>query len=323
MTDPRPPMMMSGPMWHPDAPVSWSRLVELHIQPVPVFPLICVILLAAYAAAVVRLRRRQIVWPVGRTISFTIGVAVLWMVTATGVEGYGMLLFSVHMFQHMVLTMLVPILLLLGAPVTLALRALPARGRGSALRRLTLRWLHSRVFAILSSLPSRWFWLLSSLYGVYFTPIFDVMMGSAWGHYAMLLHFLLTGALFFAPLVAADPVPGRAHPIMRMLELFVGIPFHAFFGIVLMSASTPIVDFFTRPPDGWRVNVLDDQETAGGIAWIFTDVPTLIVIMIIFGQWVIAEHRAGRHRDRRTRDHDPELQAYNDWLAGLSGGGPR
>lgn len=316
MNEPMPPM--SGPMWHPSAPVSWSGLLEQHLQPVPIFPVLCLILAGAYATGVARLRSRGVSWPIGRTISFGLGAALLWMVTATGVEGYGMVLFSVHMFQHMVITMLVPILLLLGAPVTLALRALPAQGRGNAVRRALLRVLHSRTFAILSSLPSRWFWLLSGLYGIYFTPVFDALMSSVWGHNLMLAHFLLTGALFFAPLVAADPVPGRNTPILRILELFTGVPFHAFFGIILMSANTPVVDFFTRPPASWGIDVLGDQETAGGIAWIFTDIPTLIVIMIIFTQWVVTERRTERHRDRRTRDHDAELDEYNAWLASLS-----
>lgn len=319
MNDPMPPM--SGPMWHPVEPVTLSRLLEQHPQPVPVLPALCVLLAVLYLVGVLRLRCRHISWPVGRTASFAFGLVLLWMVTATGVEGYGMALFSVHMFQHMVMTMLVPILLLLGAPITLTLRALPSQGRGSGTRRTLVRLLHSRFFAILSSLPSRWFWLLSGLYGVYFTPIFDVLMRSVWGHNLMLMHFLLTGVLFFAPLVAADPVPGRTTPILRIIELFTSVPFHAFFGIVLMSASTPVVDFFTQRAIGQLADIMADQETAGGIAWIFTDVPTLVIIVVIFAQWVIAERRAERHRDRRTRDHDPELEAYNMWLAQMAGEG--
>ena len=309
---------MTGLMWHPELPPTFARLVAQHLQPIPVFPIICVLLLAAYAAAVVHLRRRGVRWPIGRTIAFVTGVGVLWMITATGIEGYGMVLFSVHMFQHMMLTMVTPILLLLGAPVTLALRALPARGRGSGVRAGLLTVLHSRVLAVLASAPSRWFLLLSGLYGIYFTPAFDALMGNVWGHYLMLAHFLITGCLFFAPLVAADPVPGRVTPLMRILELFVSVSFHAFFGITLMSASAPVVNFFTHPPAGWNVDVLADQNRGGGIAWIFTDVPTILVAAVIFVEWFRTERRAEKRRNRRTSVHDADLDAYNEFLTRLA-----
>lgn len=309
---------MTGPMWHPDLPPTLERLVALHPQPVPLFPIICVLMLAAYLLAVIRLRRRGIRWSLGRTIAFLSGVVVLWMITATGIEGYGMVLFSAHMFQHMLLTMVTPILLLLGAPITLTLRALPSRGRGASLRHWVLTILHSRALAVLSSVPVRWFLLLSGLYGVYFTPAFDYLMGNVWGHYVMLAHFLITGLLFFAPLVAVDPVPGRAAPLMRILELFISVPFHAFFGVTLMSATTPVVTFFTHPPADWNVDVLADQNMAGGIAWVFTDVPTVVIIAIIFAQWFRSERRAEKRRDRRTSRHDADLDAYNAYLKRMS-----
>lgn len=309
---------MSGTMWHPELPPTLARMVAQHLQPMPLFPIICAVLLVVYVVAVMQLRRRRIRWPIGRTLAFVAGIVVLWMVTATGIEGYGMVLFSAHMFQHMMLTMVTPILLLLGAPVTLALRALPARGTGSRIRAVILTILHSRALAVLSSVPSRWFFLLSGLYGVYFTPAFDNLMSNVWGHYLMLGHFLITGCLFFAPLVAADPVPGRSTAVMRMLELFISVPFHAFFGITVMSASGPVVDFFTHPPAGWGVDVMSDQNTAGGIAWVFTDVPTVGVIAIIFVQWFRFERRAEKRRDRRTSRHDAELASYNAYLERIS-----
>jgi putative copper resistance protein D len=72
----------------------------------------------------VRLRRRGDAWPIGRTISRAAGLVSIVAVTMTGIATYSPVLFSMHMIQHMVLSMLTPILLVLGAPVTLALRAL-------------------------------------------------------------------------------------------------------------------------------------------------------------------------------------------------------
>lgn len=309
---------MSGPMWMPDAPPTVARLLATHLQPMPIFPVLCALLLFAYAAGVVAVRRRGGRWPVGRTAAFVVGLLVMWQVTATGVEGYGMMLFSVHMFQHMMLTMTVPILLLMGAPVTLALRALSSRGHGGAVRRAIVAVLHSRVVRVLMSPPVRWFLFLSGLYGIYFTSLFDRLMSNVWGHYLMLGHFLATGLLFFAALVAVDPIPGRTRPMFRILEMFVSTPFHAFFGIAVMMTSTPIVSFFMHPPNAWGVDVLADQNIAGAIAWAFSEVPTLMVMAVVFAQWVRSERRAEARRDRRTEAADEELAAYNAYLAAVN-----
>lgn len=309
---------MSGPMWMPDLPPTLSRVLAEHPQPVALFPLLCLLLAGLYAAGMVRMHRRGDTWPVGRSVVWFLGVAVLWEATATGVEGYGMVLMSVHMLQHMVLTMVVPILLLLGAPVTLALRALPTHGRGSGTRRMLLAALHSRAFRALSSLPSRWFFFLSGLYGIYFTPVFDLLMGSVWGHYLMLLHFLLSGLLFFAPLVGTDPMPGRSAPPLRMIELLASTPFHAFFGIAMMMATTPLVAFYSHPPGAWGFDAMTDQNRAGGIAWVFAEVPTLIVMGVIFAQWFLSDQRAAARRDRAEARADAELAAYNSYLTQLA-----
>jgi putative membrane protein/putative copper resistance protein D len=131
-------------------------------------------------------------------------------VTATGIGGYGMELLSVHMIQRMTLSMLAPIPLLLGAPGTLALRALCPAGRGRrGARELLLLVLHSRCAAALTSpfvtLPL----LTASLYGLYFTPLFTILMRTWWGHDLMLAHFLAVGSLFYFPLLAVDPTPRK------------------------------------------------------------------------------------------------------------------
>ncbi len=87
--------------------------------------MIVLVLLGLYGWGVVVLHRRGVNWPFARIIWWLLGLGIILLVTATGVEGYGMELFSIHMIQHMVLNMLAPVFLVLGAPVTLLLRALP------------------------------------------------------------------------------------------------------------------------------------------------------------------------------------------------------
>ena len=308
------PGTMSGPMWMPTDPPTFARLIALHPQPVPIVPALALLGLALYLYGVVTLARRGDQWPVGRTIMWVVGILVVLGVTATGVEGYGMALFSVHMAQHMALAMIAPIFLLLGSPVTLALRALPG---GSVARRAVSSLISSRFARIVTSIPVRWFLFLSGLYGIYFTPIFDHLMTNVWGHNLMLLHFLVTGFLFFGPLVASDPWPTRGTPPMRMLETFASTPFHAFFGIAVMMASTPLSHYFDHRT--WGIDPLSDQATGGGIAWATSEVPTVLVMAIILVQWIRSDTREARRRDRAAdRDDDAELVAYNAWLAKIA-----
>lgn len=313
-------MHMTGPMWMPTTPPTLQRLLEWHPQPLPVEPLACLLALALYGLGVWRLRRRGDGWPLARTLLWTAGVLTAAAVTCTGVGGYGMEMFSVHMVQHMVLSMLSPILLLLGAPVTLALRALPTAGRGrTGPREVLTRLLHSRAARVLSSPLFTLPLFIASLYGLYFTPLFDFLMGSWLGHEWMLAHFLMTGLLFFWPILGIDPAPRRPSHLLRLLELFIGMPFHAFFGIAVMMSSTLIAAFFAHPPADWHLSPLADQNTGGGIAWAFSEIPTLLVLMAVLVQWAGSDRRTAARTDRQAdRDHDAELTAYNAYLARLA-----
>ncbi|MCQ0021754.1 cytochrome c oxidase assembly protein [Streptomyces somaliensis DSM 40738] len=279
--------------------------------------------LALYGWGVVRLRRRGDAWPVGRAVSFTLGVLSVVLVMCTGLNDYGMVMFSVHMVQHMVISMLSPILLLLGAPVTLALRALPVAGRGGrGPRELLLALLHSRYTRVVTHPAFTIPMFIASLYGLYFTPLFDFLMGSTAGHVAMMVHFLAVGLVFFWPIMGVDPGPHRPGYVMRMLELFAGMPFHAFFGIALMMASEPMVGTYARPPASLGVDALADQNAAGGIAWAFSEVPSVVVLVALLYQWYRSEQRVARRSDRAAdRDGDKELAAYNAYLASLQARG--
>ncbi|MFJ1646156.1 cytochrome c oxidase assembly protein [Streptomyces sp. NPDC088258] len=284
----------------------------------------CVLALALYGWAVLRLRRRGDGWPVGRTIGFVLGVLSVALMMCTGLNDYGMVMFSVHMVQHMVISMVSPILLLLGAPVTLALRALPVAGRRGAKgpRELLLALLHSRYLRVITHPAFTIPLFIASLYGLYFTPIFDFLMGSRTGHIAMMVHFLAVGLVFFWPIMGVDPGPHRPGYVMRMLELFAGMPFHAFFGIALMMASEPMVATYSSPSASLGIDALTDQNAAGGIAWAFSEIPSVLVLIALVYQWYRSEQRQARRSDRAAdRDGDQELARYNAYLASLQARG--
>lgn len=289
----------------------------------PFFLVACLVALALYAYGVVRLRRRGDSWPVGRTISYVVGVLTIALVMCTKLNDYGMVMFSVHMVQHMVISMLSPILILLGAPITLALRVLSVAGKGrKGPRELLLALLHSRYMQIITHPAFTIPLFIASLYALYFTPLFDFLMGSKTGHIAMMVHFLAVGVVFFWPIIGVDPGPHRPGYLMRMLELFAGMPFHAFFGIALMMASTPMVETFKNPPASLAIDALSDQNAAGGIAWAFSEIPSVLVLLALLFQWHSSEQRQARRKDRAAdRDGDKELEAYNAYLASLNARG--
>jgi putative copper resistance protein D len=273
-----------------------------------------------YFGGVSRLRRRGDAWPVGRSVAFGAGLAVVAYVLCGGLAVYGQAMFSAHMVQHMVLTMAAPILLGLGSPITLALRALPARGQGGS--RGAREWLlvvvHSKVSWFLTHPLVALTLYVATLYGFYFTPAFQWSMSHHSGHILMHAHFLAIGMLFFWVVLGADPTPRRLPHPARIGLLFASMPFHAFFGVAIMMSSTVLANgWFSALRLPWLHSLLSDQRTGGGIAWAFGEIPTVAVLAAIFVQWYRSEERENARRARHADAEDAELAAYNAELARL------
>lgn len=292
------------------------------------FAVLAALLAVLYGAGVVRLARRGDAWPRGRTVSWGIGVILLVLATQSGVARYAPVLFSVHMAEHMVLSMLVPIFLVLGAPMTLALRALkPAVRRGDrGPREWITAILHSRATKVITHPAIATALFIVSTYALYFTPLFASAMEEHLGHIAMTLHFLLSGCLFFWVIIGVDPAPTRLPYFGRLLLLFVTMPFHAFFGVALMSMGTPLAaGWYDQLGRTWGPSTVADQSTGGAIAWAFGEIPTLIVLIALAFQWYRDDDRTARRADRQADARaarqggtgDAELDAYNDYLAKL------
>lgn len=242
------------------------------------------------------LHQRGDSWPVGRTISFVVlGMGSFYFATSSGLAAYDTVLLSVHMVQHMVLSMAVPLFLALGAPVTLALRTLPARPRG-----WLLAVLHSRVAKVLSFAPLTFLLFVVSPWALYFTGWYDASLRSTYVHEMMHIHLVLVGTLFFWPLVGVDPVPGRVGYPFRMILVFLTLPFHAFLGITIMDQQEIIgEEWYAALPMAWLPDPADDQHLAGGILWGSGDIIGLTFFGVLFVQWVRASMKEARREDRR------------------------
>ncbi|MGF0327971.1 cytochrome c oxidase assembly protein (plasmid) [Gordonia rubripertincta] len=236
-------------------------------------------------------------WPIRRTVSWVAGCAVVVVSTSSGLKAYGNALFSVHMAEHTGLTMIAPILLVGGAPITLLLRVLPTTGTtgGAACRRALLIVLSSRGLQLLLNPIAAFALFVGSSYLVYFTPAFDVLVRYHWGHVVMSVLFLATGYLFFWVTVGIDPGPKQLPFLARLGLLFAVMPFHAFFGIALMTSTTVIGEsFYSQLQLPWNPDLARTQWVGGVVAAVISEIPMVLVCLVLLAQWVRAERRPDR-----------------------------
>jgi cytochrome c oxidase assembly factor CtaG/putative copper export protein len=282
------------------------------------FLTVALVAIGLYVAGVWRLRRRGDHWPWLRTASWILGW-LLFIYATNGAPGiWGRVLFSTHMVMHMLVAMFVPLLLVPGAPVTLALRALRARrDKTWGPRELILQVTHSRANRVLTNPVVAAALFFVSLAIFYYSPAFELALTTHTGHLLMMAHFLITGYLFTWVLIGIDPGPRRWHPLILLTVLFVTISFHAFFGVILTGTDTLLApDFYGQLNLPWLTDPLANQHTAGEIAWGVGEAPTLILALLVARNWVRSDGAETRRKDRQAdRDGGAELAAYNEMLA--------
>ncbi|WP_246142671.1 cytochrome c oxidase assembly protein [Nocardioides rubriscoriae] len=253
-----------------------------------------------YLLGVAKLHRRGDRWPIARTVSFVgVGLGAFFLATTSGLAAYDTTLVSVHMVQHMVLSMVAPLFLALGAPVTLALRTLPP-----APRRWLLVLLHSPLAKLLSFPPLTFGLYVISPWALYFTGWYRASLEHVWVHEMMHVHLMMVGALFFWPLMGIDPIPGRVGYPFRVALVVGTLPFHAFLGITIMNQTALLGgDWYPRlatgPMGSWLPDPYADQNLAGGILWASGDLIGLSFFVVLFVQWVRQSMAEAKREDRR------------------------
>ncbi|WIV43215.1 cytochrome c oxidase assembly protein [Glutamicibacter sp. PAEs-4] len=279
---------------------------------------VCLFGLAVYLWAFIKLARRGDKPSVLRLASWIVGLFALFYVTSGAVAVYGKIQFSTHMVDHMSLTMIVPIFLVLGTPVTLLLQVLPSRADGTrGPREWILYLVHSRYSRVITHPIFAAVNFAGSIVVFYFTPLLEPAMRYHAGHELMNLHFLLTGYLFALSLVDADPVPKRYPYPMRLVVLLATVAFHAFFGVALMSTETLLApDYFGNMGRTWGGTALEDQVVGAGAMWAIGEVPTLVLAIFVVISWLRQDKKDTKRYDRQAeRDNDAELAAYNEMFA--------
>ncbi|MFB4320274.1 cytochrome c oxidase assembly protein [Actinomadura sp. 21ATH] len=257
---------------------------------------------ALYAAGVARLRRAGRRWPVPRTVAWYAGLAVLLVATCGGLARYSMVLFSAHMLQHLLLSLVAPALLLLGAPVTLALRALPREGGagGRSVRETLVALLRSRALRAACHPAVAPVVFLASLYGFYLSPLLEASLRNHALHSLAMAGFVAAACCYLWPVMGPDPLPRRPPLSVRFLLAACTVPFHALFGVLIMGWGTVLAgDWFTRLGRGWGAPALRDQRVAGGLAWALGEVAALVIVMALAHRWIRDDPPPAPGGDRR------------------------
>ena len=306
-------------------PPTLSRIL-LSYEPDALMIGLLVIAVALYIKGVIVLTKRGDKWPVGRTISFALGISVIDFATSGGLGLYAHFAFSYHMIAHMFLGMIAPIGIVLGAPITLALRTLP-QGRTSTergVRGSLISALHSRLGRFYTNPLIALAIFDGSLFALYFTSLFGGMMQSHAGHFFMNFHFIMAGTLFFYVVVGIDPNPRKIPHLVKIVILFAAMSIHAFFSVALMSTITLIDQgYFASLKTPWLLDLLADQNKGGAIGWAMGEIPILLALVATFIQWMRDDSREANRIDKNAArmaamGQPDELAQYNQYLSELA-----
>ena len=308
---PTPAQLLTGDPLPPElTDAAWLTVWD----PDPLWATVAVLGIALYLYGVKVLRDRGDKWPLSRTIPWVFGMLVLFYVTNGAPHAYQEYLFSVHMVGHMMLSMLVPVLLVPGAPVTLLSRAQAARTDGSrGLREWVLWAVHTPYAWFISQPIVAGLNFALSLVMFYYTPLFRWATEEHLGHQWMLVHFLIVGYLFVQSLIGVDPQPHRPGYPIKLMLLIGTKAFHAFCGLGLMNErGLLLADWFGSMGRTWGDDPLADQAVGGAFAWGVGELPTIVITLIVVTQWYRSDIRERKRLDRQAdRTGNKELEEYN------------
>ncbi|MGH3833777.1 MAG: cytochrome c oxidase assembly protein [Pseudonocardiaceae bacterium] len=306
-------------------PPTPARLL-LDWRPDLVFGVAALVLAGGYLAGVQRLGRRGEAWPVGRTATWLGGCAVILIATSSGIGRYSMAMFSVHMVVHVLMSMMAPILLVLGAPVTLTLRVLPAAGVANPpgprewLQAFTRSW----VVRVLTNPLIALGMYVGSFSVMYFTGLYDAAAPSHWAHLALNASFLLTGYAYYWLIIGTAPPPHRLPHLGKLGLLLAAMPFHALFGIALMRSETVLGgDYYRSLALPFVPDLLADQHVGAAMGWALGEIPMVIVLVALLVRWSRTDAREAHRLDLGVgSDGEAELAAHSALLARLAQRGP-
>ena len=232
--------------------------------------------------------------PRWRVAAWLAGTVVIAVALGSAIDVYADSVFSVHMVQHLLLSMVAPPLLAMGAPATLALRA----ASPSLRRSLLLPVLHSRLVTAISWPPVGWALFAVVMWATHFTSLFNAALENDGLHSIEHLMFLGAGLLFWWPVIGADPIRWRLRPVPRMLYLAAQMPVNTAIGLVIYFSPTILYAHYATLVRSWGPDPHTDQQLAGIVMWGAGDIILLGALVLAIAGWL----RADEERSRRTEE---------------------
>ncbi|WP_020496033.1 cytochrome c oxidase assembly protein [Sciscionella marina] len=261
----------------------------------PLLGSLSILLALTYLIGLLRLRRNGEQWPTGRSLAWFAGCLVLLLATSSGIGRYAGGMFSVHITSHMLVSMLAPLLLAVGAPLSLARsQRLDVLANSGALRVLTHPFVALALFG-------------GGPFLLYFTGLFDAAIRFHWAHVAINVVFLAIGYLFAWPVAGADPTPRPLPTLGRLGMLLAAMPLDIVFGALLTSTDRIIGNslgggnMYTALALPWVPDLRADQFLAGTLALLIGELSLLIAVVALLVRW--------KSIDRELQAMDVDLPA--------------
>ncbi len=302
-------VVVGGLLWGPAAgrvvahgpvplepPTAIGLLSGWTFEPAVVLALLAVGLGWAWAVRRVDAAHPASAVPRRRSVAFFGGLAAIAVALLSGIERYDTTLFSIHMVQHLLLTLVAAPLIALGAPITLALRVASPAVR----RRALLPLLHSRLMRVLAFPVVAWIAFAAIMWASHFSPLFDLALEDPLVH--DLEHGLFLGAalLFWWPAVGLDPAPWRLSHPARLVYVFLQMPQNTFLAVVILNAAAPLYTHYATLRRAWGPSPLVDQQVAASIMWLVGDALFIVAIVAILAGWMRREERDTAVSERRA-----------------------
>jgi putative copper resistance protein D len=268
-------------------------LAQWEFSPFPLLVLAAVVVTAAwYLRARSRLVARGRRWGWRRTTSFLSGLVLLDLALQSPVAAFTMEFFQAHVIQHLLLMVLAPPLLAMGAPMTLALQT---SSRATKVRLLGI--LNSGVFRLMTHPLPVAFLYYFSMFAFFLTSALGYAMFHMWVMDLVNVAFLFSATLFWWPIVGLDPIPHwqMGHGA-KLLSLLLGVPIESFLALALLSTTRPAASIYT----------LGSTHAGAGLLWVGAELFTFLALIPVFVQWVRAEERKSARYDAQL---DAELAA--------------
>lgn len=252
--------------------------------------------------------------PRGRTVAFMAGLAAIALALLSPIERYETALLSVHMVQHMLLQLVASPLLLLAAPVTLALRAAPPGPRS-----WLLRLLHSRVLRVVTHPLVAWTAFVVVSWGWQFSPLYDLAAENPLVHYVQHAVYLGVALLFWWPIVAVDPAPRKLAFPGRVAYIALSIPQSSFLGITLMNVQPSLYPHYWTQVRDWGPPFPEDLKIAGTMMWEMGAMVYAVALLLVLGAWMRSEDRRTRRRESRADEREAAEAAIAAYRAAREG----